>query len=300
MADQPDGWLLAQRADADPDDVSRVDALAARLGRSGAVRRTSDPKDLDDAIRDLDGRGLVVCGGDGSIHVAANRLVALDRLDVTVALFPAGTGNDLAHTLHLPLDVDEMVPLLAAGTTRDLDLIDLAEHGVAVNAVHAGIGVDAAARSQELPAQLGALAYPLGAMLAGFRAEGFHGDVLVDDEVVRPRDEDETLMVLVMNGQTIGGGHVFAPGADPTDGILEVVVCQATGVAARAAFGLAVTRGTHLDRQDVAAARGRTVRITSPDLTYNVDGELWIDRPIEDLTITVRPGAIRMVVPPAS
>lgn len=300
MVDRPDRWLLVQRADADPEDVDRVDALAERLGPAATVRRTHEPTDLDDAIADLDDRGLVVCGGDGSIHVAANRLVALDRLDVAVALFPAGTGNDLAHTLELPTDVDAMVEVLTGGTVRSLDLLELGaggSHGVAVNAVHAGIGVDAAERSQDLPDRLGALAYPLGAMLAGVRAAGFTGEVRVDGEVLQPEVHDETLMVLVLNGRTIGGGHVFAPDADPGDGHLDVLVCHATGVAARAAFGVAVTRGTHLDRDDVAHARGRDVEINGPDLTYNVDGELWVDEPIEHLTIRVRPAALAMLVP---
>lgn len=302
MVDRPDRWLLVQRADAEPADVDRVDALADRLGAAAVVRRTREPTDLDDAIADLDGRGLVVCGGDGSIHVAANRLATRDRLDVTVALFPAGTGNDLAHTLGLPTDVDGMADVLAAGTVRSLDLLELGEdagHGVAVNAVHAGIGVDAAERSQELPDRLGALAYPLGALLAGFRAEGFTGEVRVDGEVLQPAVRDETLMVLVLNGRTIGGGHVFAPEADPGDGLLDVLVCHATGVAARAAFGVAVTRGTHLDRDDVARARGQQVEITGPDLTYNVDGELWVDHPIDRLTIRVRSAALHLVVPSA-
>lgn len=105
-------------------------------------------------------------------------------------------------------------------------------------------------------------------------------------------------MVLVMNGRTIGGGHVFAPEARVDDGELDVVVCHATGIAARAAFGTAVTRGTHLDRDDVASARGHTVHITGPELSFNVDGELWVDEPISELCLEALPRALTLVGPP--
>lgn len=297
-ASPPTSWVLVQRADAEEEDLARVDDLVEHLGAAASLRRTAGGDDLDAAIRTLDGAGLVVCGGDGSIHLAVNRLVAAGHLDdTTVALFPAGTGNDLAHTLALPWAADEMAALLRDPTRRALDLLQVGDDGVAVNALHAGIGVEAAERSQDLPARLGALAYPLGALLAGMAAEGFAGEVWVDDQPVRAQDDTATLMVLVMNGRTIGGGHAFVPDADPGDGQLDVVVCQATGVAARAAFGLAVTRGTHLDRDDVAVARGRAVRVVGRGLAWNVDGELWVDRPVDELTVSVRPGALRMVVP---
>lgn len=295
----PAHWLLVQRADADPEDVDRVDALLEHLGGDARVVRTEGPDELEDLVDELDDdHGLVVCGGDGSMHVAAN---CLDRrghtTDTTVALFPAGTGNDLAHSLQLPWEPDEMAALLRAGRVRPLDLLEVGDDGVAVNALHAGIGVDAAERSAGLPEGLGALAYPLGALLAGVAAQGFPGEVLVDGEPVRALADEPLLMVLISNGGTIGGGHPLAPEADPHDGRLEVLVCQATGMAARAAFGLAVTRGTHLDRDDVAHASGTEVRVRGQDLSWNVDGELWTDRTIDDLTVRVRPRALPFVVP---
>lgn len=295
----PRGWLLVQRADAPAADRDRVDGLADRLGPPATVRRTGGPEAVDDAIERLDGRVLVVCGGDGSLHLAVNRLAALARLaDTTVALFPAGTGDDLAHTLALPRDPGAMADLLRTAPARSLDLLQVGDRGVAVNALHCGVGVQAAARRQELPDGLGALAYPLGALLAGIGADGFEGEVRVDGRTLRASATRTTLMVLVMNGRTLGGGHALAPDADPCDGLLDVVVCQATGVAARAAFGVAVTRGTHLDRDDVAAARGRTVQVAGHELAWNVDGELWTDQPVDVRTIEVRPGALTLVARP--
>ena len=295
---RPDTWLVVQRADAPREDLDRVDALVGHLDDAASLRRTEGVTDLDEAIDGLDGRSLVVAGGDGSIHLAVNRLHTLGRRDdVTVALFPAGTGNDLAHTLELPWEPEAMAGLLRTGRPHRLDLLAVGEEGVAVNALHAGVGVDAAERSQELPDDLGKLAYPLGALLAGVGARGFDGEVSVDGRRVQALADRDTLMVLILNGRTIGGGHAFVEDARPDDGQLDVVVCQATGMAARGAFGVAVTRGTHVDREDVAVARGREVRVRGRELTWNVDGELWTEQTIDDLTVRVLPGALSMVLP---
>lgn len=287
--------VLLQRADATQADRAQVDALAERLD-DAPIERTDDPDDVDRVLHSLQGRDLVVCGGDGSMHVAVNRLQALGRLDETrVALFPLGTGNDLAHTLGLTDDVDAMAALLEDPRATPTDLLDLGELGVAVNALHAGVGVDAASRSADMPDDLGAVAYPLGALLAGVRAEGFTGSVQVDGTEVAV-DGLRMLIVLVNNGRTIGGGHPLAPDADPHDGRLDVVVSTATGLPARAAFGLAVTRGTHHRRDDVVVASGATVTIRGRQLQYNVDGELW-EQPLDELTVRVRPGALQLLLP---
>ena len=294
----PRAWLVVQRHDAPAEDLARVDALVEAIGDTATLRRTETTPDLDDAIASRGDRGLVVAGGDGSLHLAVNRLVALGALDDTVvALFPAGTGNDLAHTLGLPWEPEAIADVLRSGREHRLDLLDLDPHGVAVNALHAGIGVDAAERSQGLPEGLGKLAYPLGALLAGLGAEGFTGQVLVDGEVVEAVEDSDTLMVLVLNGRTIGGGHVFVQDAAPDDGRLDVLVSQSVGRAARTAFGLAVTRGTHLDRDDVASCTGTSVTVRGTGISWNVDGELWTEQPLDELTVRVRPSALRIALP---
>ena len=53
-----------------------------------------------------------------------------------------------------------------------------------VNAVHVGVGADAAAAAGRLKPRLGPLAYPLGALAAGVRSTGWRLRVVVDGRVV--------------------------------------------------------------------------------------------------------------------
>ncbi|MEM8963162.1 MAG: acylglycerol kinase family protein, partial [Acidobacteriota bacterium] len=59
--------------------------------------------DLEAAITRLDDldagvERLIVVGGDGSAHLAVNRLRRAARTAVALGLVPAGTGSDLART----------------------------------------------------------------------------------------------------------------------------------------------------------------------------------------------------------
>ena len=270
------GWLLLRNAAAGSDDVELVEAVAGGLARHGPaeVVSTADPGDVDTALRAADGRTVVLVGGDGSIQLAVERARALDLLDqVVFGVVPLGTGNDLATHLGFEETVaEDSVARLVAATPRRLDLLVTDDDAVVVNAVHVGIGVDAAQRATELKQSFGKLAYPMGALTAGVASEGLQAEVRLDGERIdlgRP-----ALMVIVANGTSIGGGTPAAPDAEPDDGLLDVVVVHAVEPAARMAFAGALLRGTHVERDDVVVARGREVAISGPELAHNRDGEL--------------------------
>lgn len=290
-------WVLVERADADDGDRARTEELAELV--AGQIRRTEDPDDLDQLIEGLpDKAGLVVCGGDGSLHHAVNAMHRCDAWGLTVALLPAGTGNDFAGHLELPTEPKGLARLLGHGRSRAIDLMHLAcgdeDLGVAVNAVHTGIGVAAAEQAQDLKEALGDLAYPIGSLRAGIAAEGWALAVYADGE--RIDAGGPVLMAAVTNGSTMGGGRPVAPTADVSDGRLEVMVSHSVGPAARAAFGVGLARGTHVDRDDVVTRTAETVRIGGHDAKFNVDGELW-DRALPDLEVRVAPGRLRMILP---
>ena len=292
-------YVVVANANAGKAEHEAVEAAAAVLSERGGVElaETEDPSELEHVVRDLDGRQLVVCGGDGSIHLAVDRLRAEDLLgDVAIGWVPLGTGNDLARTLDIPLEPEDAAAAIVDGRTRQLDLIVSDDDTMAVNALHAGVGVDAAARAQELKDRVGEFAYPLGAIAAGVTAEGWNLHVEVDGTPVHPDRTSNVLLVAVMNGRTFGGGTVMSPDAEPDDGTLDVVVCTPLGPAQRAALGVALQAGTHLDRDDVQLARGEEVAISGDAVGSNIDGEL-ADEQYTERVFRVEPGSWSVVVP---
>lgn len=256
-------------------------ALAVlRAGADVEVVATESADDLDDVVARLDGRSPVVIGGDGSLHAVA---AALDRAGVLgaapVGLIGCGTGNDLARTLGIPLNPVAGATVVLTGRSRPLDV--LREDGglLVVNAVHTGVGASAGRRAERLKDLLGAVAYPVGAAVAGAAETGWELRVEVDGAPVTwgggaADGGTSLLMVGICNGPTVGGGTALVPGADPGDGLLDVVVSAATGPAERVAFGAALRAGEHGDRDDVAFVRGREVTITGEPVEIDADGEV--------------------------
>jgi YegS/Rv2252/BmrU family lipid kinase len=278
-------------------DDAPVEAALDVLRRATDVRREvcAEPGDLDRLLDGLGDRMLVVVGGDGSVHTAVATLHARGELapDRPLGLVPLGTGNDLARTLGIPLGPVDAARALVASRPRQLDLVVDDAGGVVVNAVHLGVGAEAAEKASALKDRLGKAAYAVGSVAAGAAATGWHLQVVVDGSAVAV--DGEALMVAVANGRTIGGGAELAPGAEPDDGLLDVVVATSTGPLARLGFAVALREGEHLERDDVLVVQGREVTVSGDPFPVNADGEL--DGPITSRTWTVRPGAWAMVVP---
>ena len=302
MGETPELLLVVNRIAGTAQDDA-VDAALSHL-RTGAdvtVAATGDAGELDEVLRANRGRRVVALGGDGSVHAV---VAALDRTgllapDEPIGIIARGTGNDLARALGLPLDPVDGAAAVLAGAPRRLDLLRDDAGGVVVNAVHAGVGAEAAAEAMRLKGRLGVAAYPVGAALAGAGAAGWNLRVEIDGRVAATEEWAadggcEVLMLGVCNGPTIGGGTALAPGARPDDGELDVVVCTATGPVARAAFGAALAAGRHVDRPDVLVTRGREVRISGGPVAVDADGEL--DEVAVTRTWRVEPGAWSVLV----
>jgi len=293
-----EGFLVAARASDDDDRRRRLDAAVAVLAGTAPVevRRSQGDGDLPSLLADAGRRTVVIAGGDGSVHRVVNELRSSGALTGTlVGLIPLGTGNDLARGLGLPLDAADAARALLAGERRRLDLLESDGGTVVTNAVHAGLGARAAAVATGMKDSLGPLAYPLGALIAGVREGGWSLHIEVDGEPLGGGD-DRWLMVGLANGPSIGGGTRLCPGADPGDGLVDVVAVGATGPAARVAFGAALARGTHLERDDVVHCRGRAVTVTGDAVPYNADGEL--EEATTERRYRLLPGAWTLLVPP--
>ena len=81
---------------------------------------------------------VVVAGGDGTVREVAGALVSTD---VTLAIVPFGTFNNLALSLKLPADPEAICDLIEAGRMRRIDVGMANEQHTFFEA--AGVGVDA-------------------------------------------------------------------------------------------------------------------------------------------------------------
>jgi diacylglycerol kinase (ATP) len=266
-----DTLLLTSPGAGSADDESLAAAVAV-LTEDGAVEvtETSSRESLDAALDRLADRRLVLAGGDGSLHQLVKRLWRRGELaNVPIGLLPMGTGNDFARYLDLPLDPAAAARTVLSGRARWFDLIRSdGGGGVVVNAVHLGMGAEAAERAGAYKGRLGKLAYPLGAVASLFGPRGWRLHVNVDDTVLADGSH-KLLMVAIGNGSSIGGGAALFPRADAGDGKLDVLVLGPVGSAGAGTGGQPFRL--------VRRARGRAVSVTpgkGVEVGVNVDGDV--------------------------
>ena len=292
-----DGFVvLANKAAGSVQDRSLGEAVRELAQHAPTeLRLTSGPEDLDRQLRVLGNRRPVVVGGDGSLHLAVNRMRALGLAHVPVGLVPLGTGNDLARGLGLSLDPAEAARTVATGRPRPLPV---ATHDgsdeVVVNNVHTGLGERAARLGTGLKPRLGALAYPAGALLAGARPEVVAVEVRIDGRSVH---QGPALAVVVALGPSAGGGHEVAPGADPTEPRLDVVLVAASSLRGRLSVGATIMAGKDpAEHPAVHRWSGRRVEVVHAGPVappWDLDGE--IRRWSSPVGLTVEPAAWRLV-----
>jgi diacylglycerol kinase (ATP) len=229
---------------------------------------------------------VVVAGGDGTIGCGAE---VAARAGVPLAVVPVGTANDFARAMEIPLDPADAVKLAVRGArTESLDLGGF-DGRPFVNAASAGLSPVAARKAHGLKRMLGPLAYAVGALRAGLTAEPVHCHVRCDGaELFGGRAWQVTV---ACTGAFGGGAGVDA---DPRDGVLDVVVIEATSRARLAMYAYGVRAGRIERHSGVITGAGREVEVDAERRTgFNVDGEL-VDA--EEVRCTVEARAFEVVV----
>ena len=84
--------------------------------------------DLHAVVGDALRRGLrdiIVAGGDGTLHHAAQAIV---KTEAIMGVLPAGTLNHFAHDLGIPLDLPAALDIALRGSVRQIDTGQAGEH----------------------------------------------------------------------------------------------------------------------------------------------------------------------------
>jgi len=238
---------------------------------------------------------VVAVGGDGTYHLA---LQAVAGTGVPFGAIPAGTGNDLATQLGLPADplaaADAIAAALRTGTTRavDLALMTAPEQPQRWFGAVLAAGFDAVVneRANAMRWPRGQRRYDLAILVELARLRPRRYTLRLDGQL----HELDAVLVAVGNTASYGGGMRICPAADPTDGLLDVVVAGAVSRTTLVRIKPRVYRGTHIGHPLVTSYRARTVELAADGITGYADGERAYPLPV---TITAEPGALKLLSP---
>ena len=237
---------------------------------------------------------LFVLGGDGTVMEAATGLADAGSA-APIGILPAGTGNQLARALSIPLSPRRAVARLLRGVPSRLDVAVL--NGERRVGIGAGLGLDAAmiAGAQgALKRHLGAISYVVAATIAARRPRRFTVRAVVDGQVV----EREATVAMVLNlGRVFNNLIEIAPGASLVDGRLDLVMVDARSLSEALGFSFLemLLRRRRPDKR-WTYMQGASVSIESADPTIpaQVDGDLIS---ASRLAMQVQPKGARFLVP---
>ena len=276
-------------------------ALAAALAAEGVAVEVAPTRAAGEAsalaARAAAGgpRTVLSVGGDGTLHEVLNGLLAAGR-PARLAVAPFGTGNDYAGFLGVPRAPRALAAMLARGRSRAVDVGRIEYTDGAARATRhfinvAGVGYDAdvlermARPGPRRPGYLAALA----AGLIRYRAPRF---------AVRSPGatiEGRLFVALAMLGRSCGGGMRFAPGAEPDDGLLELVTVDHLAPLAALWRVPKIYTGAILADPAVRSRRCAELAIDAePAARVEADGQLLGTTPVG---IRLLPRAIEFVVP---
>jgi YegS/Rv2252/BmrU family lipid kinase len=256
-----------------------IDYAAERLGGQGRVEviRPERPKALPEAIleRGTDFDRIVLGGGDGTINLALDALLQLDK---PFGILPLGTANDLARSLKIPRNLEGAVDVIVEGHLRRLDAARVNDVSF-INAIGVGLGPQMTREMDaESKSKLGVLAYLKGIVQAMERQPVFRARIQSEDRV----REGEYVQITIANGIHYGGGMTIADDAKLDDGRLDVLLVPKQSH--WSLLGNALRFKTGLTRAADALTHWRCKELsieTSETMDVTADGEFLTETPLE-------------------
>jgi len=230
---------------------------------------------------------VVAAGGDGTINEVVNGLAGSETV---LGVLPIGSVNVFAMELGIPGSLRRALEVLRDGVVRKIDLPQANDRYFVQLA---GVGLDAETVRTTLPENkkaYGPLSYVMSlATLAGKTAPTLN---------VKNGTEKayEASFMLVGNGRHYGGPFSFFPGAELTDGQLDVCLFhKCSHFDLLRYFRGILTYGAHTGFPDVTYFKADQLTVeAAQEVPFEVDGEFHGCCPV---TFRVRPVALRVKVP---
>jgi diacylglycerol kinase (ATP) len=281
----------------DGQDIDQVVQLLTDAGHE--VRHRSSKGDWKKLLQDP-GDLVVAAGGDGTVRKVA--LAAADH-GLPFAALPIGTANNIAKTLGLVGDARELVHSWGATAGVPIDIGEASALGESrrfVEGVGGGWIAGLMRRAAEVEDELRLLGRETDRamhMLSDLLREAHPAEwrILADGVDL----SGDFLAVEILNIRFVGPNVPLAPDADPSDGLLDIVLvtdADRDGILDYLDQRLNLASGV---MPALRTARARVISLTVPPrCRVHVDDREWPDgRDLEDpLDFEVRclPGAVRM------
>jgi diacylglycerol kinase (ATP) len=228
-----------------------------------------------------------IIGGDGTLNYFIN---LYPHIDLPLAIFAGGSGNDFHWMLYGKRSVEDQVEVLLEGTPKPVDA-GMVNEKLFLNGV--GIGFDGAIVKDLLGKRKreGKTSYFISLLkhvlffrekhftiIAGYESHaqgGFVTSMVTGYQTI----SEDCFMISIANGQRYGGGFRVSPKANVSDGLLDLNIILKISPLRRLRYLQVVEKGEHLEKSFNQHRQGLTFQITtSRPVHAHMDGEYFLEK----------------------
>lgn len=273
------------------------DAVFDLLHRAGipAINLTSESASAAQeksqlAISAQEISGVIAVGGDGTTQLGVNICVPNQ---IPLGLVPAGSGNDQARELAVPLgDPEAAVQLIidSLDSPRRVDVMRVAtsyREFWSFGSISAGFDAICAKTANQLRWPKGPNSYVAAMLLELPRFRPIDYSITVDGE----HRKISAMLCGVANVKNFGGGMKMSPQSDITDGELEVFILHKVTRPRLLKIFPTVYKGQHTRFPEVEIFKAKSVRIENDSYPMTADGEVIGNAPF---SVEIHPGALQV------
>ncbi|HLZ59989.1 MAG TPA: diacylglycerol kinase family protein [Ktedonosporobacter sp.] len=232
---------------------------------------------------------VIAAGGDGTVHAVARGLIGTQSALGIIAL---GTMNNLAHSLNLPVTIEEACAVIATGETHAIDA-GLINDQFFLEVV--GVGLEAALFAVAEEVKGPGFLVTLGGLFKGLRIllafQSAPLRISFDEHRRRPYT---AIQVTICNARYYGAHFELVPRALMDDGLLDVVIFKQFNKLDYIRHALSISQGRRTYQPRIMHRQVTSVRISAKHpLEIQADGRSCGQTPA---TVTITPGALRVRV----
>ena len=228
---------------------------------------------------------VVACGGDGTVNQVASVIV---HTEMALGIFPLGSGNGLARSNRIPLDLKKALHIIEKGNIKKID-------GALINDYTffctSGVGFDAhIANEFATSTKRGFVTYFNTTVKEFFGYSPNNYKITVDGRTI----ETKAFLITVANAGQWGNDVYIAPEAELNDGILNVSILKPFSNFALPMIGIKLFSKKIHTSIKLISEKGKQIEIEfTGELPVHFDGEPVLIK--DKLSIRVLPLALRIM-----
>lgn len=245
---------------------------------------------------------IIVVGGDGSINEVANGIMNQTLIpisDITLAVIPAGKGNDWGRFYKLDEDYNNSISVITGWKTlmQDVGLIEYYKNGKTeqryfVNMADIGFGVEVVKKANKriIKGNNAKFTYLYSLFAELLKYKKFPVKITVDNA----KEYYVNLFTLFVGiGKFNGGGMQPAPNAITNNGLFEITIINDISVKEVVKSIKKLYDGSINSHKNVISLRGKTITVEAEKkFLIEADGEILGEGPVK---FSIIPNALQII-----